>query len=254
MVEEALKKPAMQGGRGNFDRRAMGGIAAGGMPAGGPVPPGGGFGLIAELPPAVPFVVREYAHQRDSAFSEIRSDFTETVYWHPVLVLPDSGKTTVEFQLSDDIARYQVLVAGHTTDGRIGAVTKTIEARKPFSVDPKLPLEISHTDTVDVPLRVTNDSDAARKVAFTVTPTGLKADGNLRDEIDLGPNGKGRKILRLKPDVLQGEAGVAIVGVSNAAANDTILRTIKVVPDGFPGVGSVSDMIEKRAAGTVALP
>ncbi|HZP14561.1 MAG TPA: alpha-2-macroglobulin family protein, partial [Nocardioides sp.] len=204
--------------------------------------------------PVLPFIVREYAHQRDPSLGDVRADFTETVYWHPVLVLPDTGKATVEFQLSDDIARYQVLVAGHTTDGRIGAVTKTIEARKPFSVDPKLPLEISHTDTVDVPVRVTNDSDDKRTVSFTVTPSGLKTDGNLRDAIELGPNGKGRKILRFKPDHLQGDAGLVIVGASNAAADDTILRTIKVVPDGFPFVGSISDMIEKRAAGTITLP
>src|SRR5581483_4129574 len=38
------------------------------------------------------------------------------------------------------------------------------------------------------------------------------------------------------------------------AADDTILRTIKVVPDGFPFVGSISDMIEKRARGTITLP
>ena len=33
----------------------------------------------------------------------------------------------VHFQLSDSIARYQVLVAGHTLDGRIGAVRTHIE-------------------------------------------------------------------------------------------------------------------------------
>ena len=116
--------------------------------------------------------------------SDVRSDFTETVYWHPVLVLPDSGKASVEFQLSDDIARYQVLVAGHTLDGRVGAVTKTIEARQPFSVDPKLPLEVSHTDTIDVPLRVTNDSDDARKVTFALTMLGLKPEGGVPEFLD----------------------------------------------------------------------
>jgi hypothetical protein len=253
MVMEALKKPEPNfgGRRADFDRR---GPVGAGIPVGGPMPPAGfgGRGPIP-LPPAVPFIVREYAHQRDSAFSEIRSDFTETVYWHPVLVLPDSGKTTVEFQLSDDIARYQVLVAGHTTDGRIGAITKTIEARKPFSVDPKLPLEISHTDTVDVPVRVTNDSDERRNVAFNLTPVGLKPDGNLREVIDLGPNGKGRKIFRLKADKLQGEAALGVEGTSGID-KDIILRAINVVPDGFPGVGSFSDMIEGRARGTVTLP
>src|SRR5262249_36606631 len=86
---------------------------------------------VERLPgaPAVPSsIVREYAHVSDPLTQS--KDLTETVYWHPVVVLPDTGRAQVEFQLSDDIAGYQVLIAGHTIDGRIGAVTKTIEARK----------------------------------------------------------------------------------------------------------------------------
>ena len=251
-------RPLAAGGAG----RAPGGMGGGGFggpggrPGGGP--PAGPAGFLAPMappPPVVmPFLVREYAHQRDPALGDVRSDFAETVYWHPVLVLPETGKAAVEFQLSDDIARYQVFVAGHTQDGRIGAVTATIEARQPFSVDPKLPLEVSHTDTVDVPLRVTNDSDDTRKVAFGVTTTGFRADGATPDALELGPNGKGRKLLRIKADKLNGPASVSITGTSGAD-KDTILRTVAVVPDGFPGVGSVSDMIEKgRASGTVSVP
>ena len=201
------------------------------------------------------FVVREYAHQRDPALGGVRSDFTETVYWHPVLVLPESGKASVEFQLSDDVARYQVLVAGHTTDGRIGAVTKTIEARKPFSLDPKLPLEISHTDAVDVAVRVTNDSDVRRNVSFTATATGLKSDGPLQHIFDLAPNAKGRKILRLTPDKLSGDATVRVEGSSIPVADkDVIARTVRIVPDGFPGVGSFSDTLAGKAKGSITLP
>lgn len=213
--------------------------------------PGGGF---APPPVVTPFVVREYAHERDPSLGEVRSDFTETVYWHPVLVLPEHGKATVEFQLSDDIARYQVLVAGHTLDGRVGAVTKTIEARQPFSLDPKLPLQVSHTDVIDVPLRVTNDSDDARKVKFGVTAKGLKLDGDLPDFLDLLPNKGGRAMFRLKADTLSGPATVTATGTSGAD-RDAISRTIQIVPDGFPGVGSVSDTLEKgRASGVVKLP
>ena len=43
-------------------------------------------------PPAPPpFVVREYAHQHPSSPAGSRTDFTETVFWHPVLVLPKDG-------------------------------------------------------------------------------------------------------------------------------------------------------------------
>ncbi|VTR94630.1 a-macroglobulin complement component : Uncharacterized protein OS=Cystobacter violaceus Cb vi76 GN=Q664_21445 PE=4 SV=1: A2M_N: A2M: Thiol-ester_cl: A2M_comp [Gemmata massiliana] len=207
------------------------------------------------LPVIMPFMVREYAHERDPQLGEVRSDFTETVYWHPVLVLPENGKSTIEFQLSDDIARYQVLVAGHSLDGRIGAITTTLEARKPFSVDPKLPLEISHTDTVDAPIRVTNDSDVARSVTFNTTTTGFKTKGPLQESIELAANAKGRKLLRLNADQLQGDASLLIEGRSAGGDPDVIKRMIRVVPDGFPRVGSVSDMLEKgRARGSITLP
>jgi len=245
--------------REQLNGRAPRGNRPGNMPMGGPKfdPAKDAIGL-GDLPPdistAMPFVVREYAHERNPSLGEIRSDFTETVYWNPVLVLPESGKASVEFQLSDDIARYQVLVAGHTTDGRIGAITKTIEARKPFSVDPRLPLEISHTDKIDVPVRVTNDSDDRRSVAFTLATSGLKVEGKPSDIFDLGPNGKGRRIVRMSADKLQGDANVVVTGVSSGADNDTISRTIKIATDGFPGVGSLSDMIEGRTRGTITLP
>jgi hypothetical protein len=229
-----------------------------------PLPPGAGqpgpFEQVAPgfdkpfVPVVMPFVVREFAHHRDAALGEVRSDFTETVYWHPVLVLPENGKATVEFQLSDDIARYQVLVAGHTLDGRIGAVTKTIESRMPFSVDPKLPLQVSHTDIIDVPLRVTNDTDEARKISLGGLFQRFKTDGAMPEFIELGASSSGRKMVRLKADTLSGEGVVTLTGTSGAD-KDSIRRIVQIVPDGFPGVGSVSDMLEKgRATGSVKLP
>ncbi|QEG31859.1 A-macroglobulin complement component [Gemmata obscuriglobus] len=207
-------------------------------------------------PTVTPSVVREYAHERDPALGEVRADFAETVYWHPVLVLPATGTASVEFQLSDDIARYQVLVAGHTLDGRVGAITKTIEARKPFSLDPKLPLEVAHTDTIDVPVRVTNDSAVRRNVAFATTATGFKTDGSLKGAINLDPFKSGRQFLKLNADTRDGPASLVIEGTSIPAADkDVIRRTVRVVPDGFPGVGAFSDMLEKgRATSSVTLP
>ena len=76
-----------------------------------------------------------------------------------MLVLPDDGKATLTFDLSDDLTGYQVLVAGHTLDGRIGAVTGTIEVRKPLAVDPKLPQEVSSADKIDVPVGLTNGTN-----------------------------------------------------------------------------------------------
>src|SRR6185369_14185936 len=64
---------------------------------------------------------------------------------------------------------------------------------------------------------------------------------------------KARKLLRLTADKLEGDAGVLIERVSGPD-KDAIARTIRIVPDGFPRVGSISDMMETRARGLITLP
>ena len=68
-------------------------------------------------------MVREYAHERTTGMTpEMRNDFAETLYWQPVLVLPD-GKAEVSFDLCDSVTTFQVTAFAHTLDGRLGAAT-----------------------------------------------------------------------------------------------------------------------------------
>jgi hypothetical protein len=217
---------------------------------------------LAQINQEPGFFVREYKFTKDPN-AKVRDDFTETVYWHPVLVLPESGRIDVNFQLSDSVARYQVLVAGHTLDGRIGATTTHIEARKPFTVDPKTPIEITAGDRIDVPVRVVNDSDVRRAVTFSVAADGLKpadaaarlTDGKLQDWLDLAANAKGRKVFSFRPTKTEGNVGFTVVGTSDPVeAADTITRTFRVVPEGFPAAGAASDLLEQKAIATIELP
>jgi A-macroglobulin TED domain/Alpha-2-macroglobulin family len=228
----------------------------------------GGKRLGAVVPPAPPFIVREYAHQPSTG--DVRDDYAETVFWHPAIILPQDGQKSIRFGLSAEVAKYQVIVAGHTLDGHIGATTVHLEARKPFSLDPKLPVEITSSDRVDVPVRVVNDSPERRVVTFEVTPTGLNALNTpqassttsqpstlaqIRDRIELTPDAKGRKIIPFQATMPEGEAMLRIQGVSEPfAPQDTIIRTMKVVRDGFPISGAFSDLLEKRAVKTIELP
>lgn len=206
------------------------------------------------------FFVREYKFQK-TGDANVRDDFTETVYWHPVLLLDNKGHAQIEFGLSDSITRYQVLVAGHTLDGRIGAMTTHIEARKPFTVDPKTPIEVTANDRIDVPIRVVNDSDVRRAVNFTVDANGLEAvdktkieDGKIKDSIQLQPNQKDRKIIGFKA-TKDGEAALTILSSSFPPETpDNITRRFRVVPEGFPAAGAASDLLEKRANVSFDLP
>ena len=68
-----------------------------------------------------PLVAREYAAPRPGS-SENPNDIRDTILWQPVIVLPVDGKAKLTFQLGAAKGGYQIVVAGHTLDGRIGAV------------------------------------------------------------------------------------------------------------------------------------
>jgi hypothetical protein len=75
------------------------------------------------VPPSPPpFVVREHVHLRSSSDNKDRPDMDGTLFWHPVLVLPD-GTAEISFDLTDTVTTYRVIVAGHTIDGRLAEGT-----------------------------------------------------------------------------------------------------------------------------------
>jgi hypothetical protein len=208
-------------------------------------------------PPPSPCVVREYAHQHEAGTRpEVRTDFAETLYWNPVLILRD-GTGTVSFQLSDSVTSYQVAVMGNTFDGRLGAVTSTLDARLPLSVAPKVPTEVSSTDQIEIPVSIANNTAQPRDVDLQVIATGLiprerRTKGLGRLTVAAGEHR--RSVFRFRPDVVEGEASVEVRGEAGPGAADSIRRTFAVVPEGFPVVASHSDMLEKSSTQQVVLP
>lgn len=215
----------------------------------------GGGAAAPPLPPPVPapLVVREYAHAHSTAPSEVRTDFTETLYWNPALVL-NQGRAEVAFDLSDSVTSFQVLVAGYTLDGRLGATMATVESRLPFNVEPKLPIEVTAGDKIDVPISIANNTDAQRAVNLRVTPTGLTMqDGKADEQLIVGADQRVRRVYRFEPAIVEGHAELVLEGQSTPFG-DTIRRGFAVVPSGFPVNGSHSDMLEKTASDTITLP
>ncbi|VTU00492.1 a-macroglobulin complement component : Membrane protein containing Alpha-2-macroglobulin (Fragment) OS=Rhodopirellula maiorica SM1 GN=RMSM_06144 PE=4 SV=1: zf-HC2: A2M_N [Gemmataceae bacterium] len=96
----------------------------------------------ASVPTTHPLVVREYAAPRPSPADAPRdgSDEADTVLWQPVVVVPGTGKLTLPVQLGSAAGGYEVIVAGHTLDGRIGAVRGIIPVALPVPGVPVAPV------------------------------------------------------------------------------------------------------------------
>jgi hypothetical protein len=68
-----------------------------------------------------PLVVREYAAPRPES-----GDAPDTILWQPVIIVGADGKAMLPFTVGSAPGGYELVVAGHTADGRLGAVRRFI--------------------------------------------------------------------------------------------------------------------------------
>jgi hypothetical protein len=90
--------------------------------------------------PVPPLVVREFAAPRPAAAPLADEEAPDTVLWRPVIVLPSDGKATLHFHLGAAPGGYEVAVAGHTADGRLGAARGLVRVSPAPTVNPAGPV------------------------------------------------------------------------------------------------------------------
>ncbi len=198
---------------------------------------------VAVPPPLDPSVVREYAHQHPHKNNpnQVRRDWTETLCWQPALVLKD-GQGKLHFDLSDAVTNFRVLVVSHTLDGRLGADSIEIASRLPYQVEPKVPVEISTSDQVTVPVIVTNNSSDSTTATLDAQVKGLRLIGAAPGPIALEAGQSKRHLFRYQP-LQEGKAVFQVQG-NFAKGRDTVERSFLIVPDGFPAGGASSGTLQ----------
>jgi hypothetical protein len=90
--------------------------------------------------PVPPLVVREFAAPRPAAAPLAGEEAPDTVLWQPVIVLPADGKATLHFHLGAAPGGYEVAVAGHAADGRLGAARALVRVSPAPTVSPAGPV------------------------------------------------------------------------------------------------------------------
>ncbi|NLI79718.1 MAG: A-macroglobulin complement component [Candidatus Riflebacteria bacterium] len=184
--------------------------------------------------PAVAYV-REFAHQaRPDRRPGERVDFTETLFWHAGLKTdPRTGLATCTFELSDSVTSFRVLADAFTSEGALGDGSGTVEAVEPFNLEPKLPLEVTAGDQLQIPVTLINrQASPITHLAFTVTAGDSLEPGALPAR-DL-PAGARERVL-LPVYVGSGTAPTPMtIEAAGDGLRDKVTRTVGVRPSGFP--------------------
>jgi uncharacterized protein YfaS (alpha-2-macroglobulin family) len=204
-------------------------------------------GEAAKQPPPTWAPVREFpAPTYDPGYEGPRTDFRETIFWKPSIQTDSQGKAQVTFFLSDAVTSFRATAEGIGA-GAAGRGDAVVGSKLPVSLAAKLPLEVTSGDRVELPVVVTNatfralDAQVTAQVgaAFTVKepPAGkvrLEAQQTRTVYYDLTVVGTGA----------DPAAGRVALGAEGGRLKDSMERTIRVVPAGFPR--------DESAAGTLS--
>jgi FHA domain-containing protein/A-macroglobulin complement component/alpha-2-macroglobulin family protein/MG2 domain-containing protein len=202
---------------------------------------------VAPRPEPPLLVVREYAHRAAAPFEGAAGDLTETIYWHAGVTTSPGGEAQVTFDLSDAATTFRARADAFSDAGALGHGESLLEATRPFSVEARLPLEVTAGDHLEVPIAVTNGTATHADVNVSLWVNGGFLAG--RDAVPLSLREGRRERVRLPLAVMKGR-GVFPVTVRASAGlrGDEITRSISVFPAGFPRLFEASGRLDPDGA------
>jgi alpha-2-macroglobulin-like protein len=191
------------------------------------------------------FPVPEYQKSYDGP----RTDFRETVYWNPTVETNANGDADVAFVVSDAVTAFRATAEGFAASGLPGGGQTTFQSKLPLTLDAHLPVEVTAGDTVQLPITIANEtSDAVTATLAAKFGAAFKlASDPASGAIKLEPNSKRTLIYPLQVVATDGSGEVALE-LAGRGMSDEVVKTIRVVPRGFPIEVSASGTAKKSEA------
>ena len=182
----------------------------------------------------------------DAEPAEIRTNFSETAFWEPHLIVDpsvDDGTVSFEFTVPDAVTEWNVWVHGLTRDLRGGALQQRARTAKDLLIRPYLPRFLREGDAAELVTVVSNSGEATLdgQVAFDivdpVTEESLLAEFGLdresaRRPFRVEPGGSVDVSFAVTAPARVGLVAFRVVG-SAADLSDGELRPIPVLPGRF---------------------
>ncbi|MBI5511735.1 MAG: A-macroglobulin complement component [Deltaproteobacteria bacterium] len=209
------------------------------------------FAADDEAPQAGNFAyVREYAHlARPDRKPNDRIDFAETLYWNAGLRTDaKTGKGSFTFDMSDAVTAFRVAADGFTPAGAIGMETASVKSVQPFYIEPKVPLQVTSKDVIQLPIALVNGTATdINDVHLDVTAAKGIPVGDAVSKILVKANSRGRRLLEIAVGSFVGTSDI-VAAADAGGYSDKVTRTLDVRPLGFPVTIAKSGMVDARAA------
>jgi uncharacterized protein YfaS (alpha-2-macroglobulin family) len=182
-----------------------------------------------------PVAVRVYAHDLRPNWSPTdRSDFTETVYWNACIKTDEAGHATAGFALSDSVTTFRIYADGFDRTGALGTITSTLQSVQPFYIEPKMPLEVTEGDLIELPVAAVNNTpNLLGKLAVSCdVPAGMTVKPMGDSASSLAADQRARRLFTI--GVKEPVEGDLAISATAGGFTDRVTRKLRVRPAGFP--------------------
>ena len=174
-----------------------------------------------------------------AAQAPLRSNFSETAFFKPHLVLGKSGRVTLEFKVPDSVTAWNVWVHAVTRDLEAGSLHVEAKTAKDLMVRPYMPRFLREGDKASLRVVVNNATDKPQSGNVTInisdpdTGASLNGEFGLSNGLRLPFNSEGRRQARVTVDLTVprrvGTVAFKVVAQSGDTS-DGELRPIPVLP------------------------
>lgn len=179
--------------------------------------------------------VRELAAEsepEDVPSQPLRTNFSETAFFFPMLRTDAQGVATMEFTLPESLTSWHLRGFGHTAEMDNFLVDQTVVARKDFTVQPNLPRFFRIGDVASVPYTVSNlgsksVSGKVRLEVFDLMSERILVSASASFSVANGAQSSGALSFRVPEG--DGAVGVRIVA-SGGKFSDGEQRAVALLP------------------------
>lgn len=165
----------------------------------------------------------------------VRSYFPEALYINPEIITDRNGSASISIPLADSITTWRMALLASTTTGELGSANSPIKVFQDFFVDLDLPVTLTQSDVVTIPVTIYNYAGHRGDVTLSLHNDDwfdLAGDSSEKTlAVDAGQVGSSNFTLMAKHI---GHFKLKLSARMNGAAQrqDIVVREIEVVPNG----------------------
>ncbi|HEV7892120.1 MAG TPA: MG2 domain-containing protein, partial [Pyrinomonadaceae bacterium] len=193
----------------------------------------------------------------------VRSFFPETLYTNPALITDGEGRASVNVLLADSITTWRVTSLASTVRGALGSSTAPLRVFQDFFIDLDLPVSVTESDEISVPVAVYNYLPSAQRVSLELREDSwfkLQDGDTSSKQVEVGAGEVTVAYFRLKASQI-GDQQLQVTGrlagqaaQSGDSSGDAVARNLTVLPNGEEHVVVVNERLEGSATKEVLIP